>query len=109
MRKTRKTAVAICTALLLAALPEGASRVQASPAEKSALDAYHRQLRALGLPPGLGEPAMRPDPIREVTLAPLFDEPFACTEHPLGQLTGTGDALGTDCMIVGGATDEPHG
>ena len=44
-------------------------------------------------------------PIGEVLLAPLYDQPFACTEHPEGQLASIGDALGTDCMIVGGRAD----
>lgn len=109
MRKAGTTARIICISLLLAALPDTASHVQAAPGEKSALEAYQRQLRSMGLPPGLGEPAMHPDPIRQITLAPLFYDPFACSEHPLGQLPGTGDALGTDCLIVGGAMDETHG
>jgi murein DD-endopeptidase MepM/ murein hydrolase activator NlpD len=43
--------------------------------------------------------------IDQVTLGPIALEPFACTEHPLGQLSYAGDALGTDCTIVGGITD----
>lgn len=42
--------------------------------------------------------------IGEVELAPLYDQPFACSEHPEGQLASLGDALGTDCMITGGIT-----
>lgn len=43
-------------------------------------------------------------PIDEIVLAPPFDQPFACAEHPEGQLKSLGDALGTDCMITGGVT-----
>ncbi len=109
MGKTGKIAKTICITLLMTALPHAVSRAQAAPSDKSALAAYQRELRSMGLPPGLGDLAKPSDPIREVTLAPLFHEPFACGEHPLGQLPGAGDALGTDCMIVGGATDETHG
>lgn len=42
--------------------------------------------------------------IAEVTLSPLAREPYSCVEHPLGQLEYTGDALGTDCTIIGGIT-----
>lgn len=41
-------------------------------------------------------------PIAEVTLSPFVREPFTCVEHPLGQLEYTGDALGTDCTVIGG-------
>lgn len=44
--------------------------------------------------------------IELVMLSPLFRESFACVEHPLGQLTFTGDALGTDCTIMGGISRE---
>lgn len=81
----------------------------AVPAAETGADAWHQQLRAMGLPPGVGEKATRVGPIQQVTLAPLFHEPFACAEHPVGQLLGTGDALGTDCMIIGGAADATHG
>jgi hypothetical protein len=35
-----------------------------------------------------------------VEIAPPFYQPFACIEHPEGQLSDPGDALGTDCFIV---------
>lgn len=46
--------------------------------------------------------------IGQVTLSPVFDRPFACTEHPFGALTYAGDALGTDCLVIGGI-DGPAG
>jgi len=42
--------------------------------------------------------------IEQVMLSPLLREPFSCVEHPLGQLAYAGDALGTDCMVLGGIT-----
>lgn len=42
-----------------------------------------------------------------ITLHPLYRAPFACIEHPAGQATFLGDALGTDCMVTGGG--EPGG
>jgi hypothetical protein len=44
--------------------------------------------------------------IEEVILSPLVAEPFSCVEHPLGQLDWAGDALGTDCTVIGGLTKE---
>lgn len=44
--------------------------------------------------------------IEQVLLGPLTRETYACVEHPLGQLESTGDALGTDCMVLGGLTRE---
>jgi hypothetical protein len=43
-----------------------------------------------------------PTTIQQVEIAPLFYQPFACIDHPEGQLSDPGDALGTDCFIVGG-------
>ena len=40
-----------------------------------------------------------------VDLGPIHDRPYLCGEHPLGQLGFAGDALGTDCLIVGGIDD----
>lgn len=37
--------------------------------------------------------------IRAVTLAPIFEERYFCSEHPMGELVFAGDALGADCMI----------
>lgn len=67
-----------------------------------------QKLQAMGLPPGLESWVDDPAEIHQVTLAPLFEKPYACTEHPLGQLHGAGDALGTDCMVVGGFESD-HG
>ena len=44
-------------------------------------------------------------PIETLLVSPLYDRPFACVEHHAGQMDFTGDALGTDCMIVGGIED----
>jgi len=41
-------------------------------------------------------------PIGEITIAPLFYKPFACAQHPNGQLSDPGDALGSDCFVLGG-------
>ena len=41
-------------------------------------------------------------PIRAVELAPLFYQRFACTEHVNGELSDLGDALGSDCLVLGG-------
>jgi hypothetical protein len=49
---------------------------------------------------GAKEPSQAP--IEQIEIAPLFYKPFACIDHPAGQPTDLGDALGTDCMIVGG-------
>jgi hypothetical protein len=68
-------------------------------------------LFALQLAPGLkveGAP-LHPPPretpattIGQAVLAPIYHQPFVCSEHPEGLLHGLGDALGTDCMVVGG-------
>ena len=53
-------------------------------------------------------PAKPTSTIPVVELAPVFYEPFVCGEHPYGSLHYVGDALGRDCVIVGGidpATD----
>lgn len=86
---------------------------QASAAASPAPQAWHApppaviekieaKLHAMGLPPGLEVPVDDPAVIHQATIAPLFHQPFACSEHPAGQLHGLGDALGTDCMMVGG-------
>jgi hypothetical protein len=41
-------------------------------------------------------------PIEEVVLHPLFAADFMCSEHFEGQLPYLGDALGSDCMVMGG-------
>lgn len=48
-------------------------------------------------------------PIEQVMIGPVFAKPFSCTEHPEGQLEYAGDALGTDCLIVGGLKDGSTG
>ena len=40
--------------------------------------------------------------IGQVLLSPLFREPYTCSEHAEGELEYPGDALGTDCVVIGG-------
>jgi murein DD-endopeptidase MepM/ murein hydrolase activator NlpD len=40
--------------------------------------------------------------IHQVMLAPIYSGDFMCSEHYAGQIPYAGDALGSDCMIVGG-------
>lgn len=47
--------------------------------------------------------------IEAVTIAPLFRQPFFCSEHHHGQMPHVGDALGTDCMVVGGIDETGRG
>lgn len=66
-------------------------------------------LAAAGVP--AAAPASAPDaaaPIEQVLLAPLFHRPFACMEHPEGQLRFPGDALGADCLVVGGLAESGY-
>ena len=44
--------------------------------------------------------------IGQILLGPLFEEPYFCMEHPVGQLKHPGDALGTDCLVGGGLEGE---
>jgi murein DD-endopeptidase MepM/ murein hydrolase activator NlpD len=46
--------------------------------------------------------ARTPTRIEVVELAPVFQQPFVCGEHPEGSLHYVGDALGRDCVITGG-------
>lgn len=41
-------------------------------------------------------------PIEAVAIAPLFYQRFACMEHVSGELSDLGDALGSDCLVLGG-------
>ncbi len=92
---------------LLVALQVAASPVSVTPpaAPTPAQAAFRAKLRAMGVPDGMMERETDDATIGEVTLAPLFHDVFMCSEHPLGQLHGTGDAIGTDCMFVGGVED----
>ena len=54
---------------------------------------------ASGAPQAL---AANVEAIGQVEIAPLFYQPFACVDHPEGQLSDLGDALGTDCFVMGG-------
>ena len=49
-------------------------------------------------PPQAVEPA---GPIETVMLHPLFAGHFVCGEHAAGQKSIAGDALGTDCQVLG--------
>ncbi|HEY6963819.1 MAG TPA: M23 family metallopeptidase [Erythrobacter sp.] len=53
---------------------------------------------AFTMPPVAIEPE---GPIEAVVLHPLFREPFVCGEHVAGEESIAGDALGTDCQIIG--------
>lgn len=46
--------------------------------------------------------AVEPEgPVEAVLLHPLFREPFVCGDHAAGEEAIAGDALGTDCQIIG--------
>jgi murein DD-endopeptidase MepM/ murein hydrolase activator NlpD len=48
-------------------------------------------------------PKANPSPvIHQVLLSPIYSQDFMCSEHYAGQIPFAGDALGTDCMVVGG-------
>ncbi|TFI57409.1 M23 family metallopeptidase [Sphingomonas parva] len=49
-------------------------------------------------PPAAQEPAGE---IEAVLIAPLFAGMFVCGEHAAGEPTVVGDALGTDCQVIG--------
>lgn len=51
--------------------------------------------------PALGQAASHAS-MRAVEIAPLFYQRFACTEHVNGELSDLGDALGSDCLMLGG-------
>lgn len=90
-------------AVLVLAQSAAAAPSPAAPrASTERLERMQKALIAMGFPPGVEMPADQSDPIGEAVIAPLFHQPFMCAEHPQGQLSGLGDALGTDCMIVGG-------
>ena len=45
-------------------------------------------------------------PIEEATLSPIFAADFACSQHFEGQLPYMGDALGSDCLVQGGLSED---
>lgn len=47
--------------------------------------------------------------IESVMLEPLFRQPFMCSEHHDGQMPHAGDALGTDCHVIGGIDEKGQG
>src|ERR1039458_409 len=68
------------------------------------MDMYRRILLAIVLAassPCAGY-AAADAPISEIVLAPLFYQRFVCTEHVNGELSDLGDALGSDCLVLGG-------
>ena len=71
------------SALLLASFLALAASVQDPPA----------------LPDGLFVPVTPTDTIESVTVGPIFEAYFLCSEHKAGTLTVTGDALGADCQV----------
>lgn len=106
--------------MLTLALMIALQATSAPPAAAPRSEAWHKpppetlakiqaKLEKFGLPPGLEMPVDDPSVVHQVTLSPLFFDPFVCTEHPLGQLHGAGDALGTDCMVVGGLESATKG
>jgi hypothetical protein len=56
--------------------------------------------------PAKTPPPDSPASIEEVSLHPLFAADFACSEHFEGQLPYLGDALGSDCLVMGGLEAE---
>lgn len=71
--------------------------------------AYLMMIALQAAPDGPPPSANSTAPIEEVQIAPLFHQPFVCVEHPEGQLPYIGDALGTDCMVVGGEVSSSGG
>jgi hypothetical protein len=49
------------------------------------------------------------EPIQTAEIASLFYQRFACTEHVNGELSDLGDALGSDCLVLGGGVGAPNG
>jgi hypothetical protein len=58
-------------------------------------------LAVSAIPPTIAH-AAADTPIQTVEIAPLFYQRFACTDHVNGELSDLGDALGTDCLVLGG-------
>lgn len=63
---------------------------------QTAMGAPSKSLQSTA-PPAAIEPE---GPIQTVMIGPAIDAPFACMEHPSGQLRLVGDALGTDCFVM---------
>jgi len=89
--------------------------VQALAAAAPASAASHARPALPRVPevPTLFQRAVPPAPghdVESVLLGPLFEQMFACTDHPEGTVGALGDAFGTDCMVVGGLEQEgEHG
>lgn len=49
-----------------------------------------------------------PEEIRQVLLHPLYAQDAKCAEHWAGQLLFPGDALGQDCIVVGGIEERGY-
>lgn len=55
-------------------------------------------------------PAVEPEgAIASLLLHPLFREPFVCGEHVAGEESIAGDALGTDCQVLGDTRGRERG
>jgi Peptidase family M23 len=63
-------------------------------------------VRAFVMPPVAVEPT---GPIESVVLHPLFREPYVCGEHVAGEEAIAGDALGTDCQVLGDTSGKNRG
>ena len=60
-------------------------------------------LLAASMPPAWAQKrAARPETIEAVTLNRLHNEYYSCSEHFDGELEALGDALASDCLILGG-------
>ena len=47
--------------------------------------------------------------VEQIVLHPLYEQPYTCSEHWADQLPMLGDALGTDCMVIGRVETETNG
>jgi Peptidase family M23 len=54
---------------------------------------------AAGANPERGRMTRSADAIADVVVYPIVRPHFVCLEHPEGQLTSLGDALGSDCLV----------
>jgi murein DD-endopeptidase MepM/ murein hydrolase activator NlpD len=48
-------------------------------------------------------------PVEHIVIHPLFAADYVCSEHWEGQLKYPGDALGSDCFVMGGALTKETG
>ncbi len=86
------------------AQPKGDDAEQKEQRQQSAEEAAAARLEAAKKAFGGEFPPMAQlgeGPLKQINIHPLFDESYACTPHPVGQLGMAGDALGTDCVVLG--------